>query len=176
MINHKTVLTVAHCIRDKTFNHEFEFNKTILLPIIWNKFYSSIESTISVYIGLHSIHEIFPSRRVFVRKIIKHPNNCNLIHDIAIIQLDELITKNNKVGFACLPPTQNSQYPAENIFSAVIGWGKQDENQTANPSKVLNNVGIDILAPQFNCGRMASSICKKFYMNFLLITIVFIQL
>jgi hypothetical protein len=133
------------------------------LPIIWNKFYSNIESTISVYIGVHNVHEISASRNIFVRKVIKYQKNCNLIHDIAIIQLNELLTLQNKVGFACLPPTNDAQYPGDNIFSAVIGWGKIDGNQYGNTSSVLNNVGINIFPSQYDCGKRPFNMCNSFY-------------
>ncbi len=52
LINRFTVLTASHCILDKYFLHNYK-NRTYLINITSNSFYPSLESMVSVFIGIN---------------------------------------------------------------------------------------------------------------------------
>jgi Trypsin len=60
LVNHKHVLTAAHCIPSKV---RYQRNRTSVIdvPVVANSFYPSYESMIKVYLGVHN--------RTFVTKI-----------------------------------------------------------------------------------------------------------
>ncbi len=71
LINPKTILTAAHCIHDHSFEYEDESNKTHTLLIKWNEWYSDLESTFSVYVGVHDISQLNQAKKMRVKKINK---------------------------------------------------------------------------------------------------------
>jgi hypothetical protein len=128
---------------------------------VWNSAYRNIESTLSVYLGIHNIRGTSESRKVTIKKVIIHPHYCHsdFANDIAVIQLDEFVSSSKHVGFSCLPPLNNAVYPGELNESVVVGWGIQNVKDSGSNSNVLNNVVIKIMKQKGGCIGLPSHIC-----------------
>ena len=110
---------------------------------------------------MHNIRGTSTSRQISVSKFIKHPSYCegDYSHDIALIQIEELLKQNNKVGFSCLPPINDAKYPNERNESVVIGWGKENEIEDNKLSNFLKNVVIKIPKQTDGCENKPFYIC-----------------
>lgn len=110
--------------------------------------YPNAESTLSVYLGIHNVKGTSKSRKLTVKKIIKHASYCwqthAIEHDIAIIKINEAVKINKNIGFSCLPPINDETYPTTHKNIYVIGWGKTNETQLFS-SNELNEVELSIL-------------------------------
>jgi hypothetical protein len=71
LINHKTVLSAAHCINDKNFEYKDENDEYWLLNMQWNEWYPNLESTLSVYLGIHDSKNLESSTKARIRKVYK---------------------------------------------------------------------------------------------------------
>ena len=67
LINHKTVLTASHCIQDRSFIHRFN-RRSQLLPFRWNQWFPNLESTFTIYVGMHDIRFLRFSQKARKRK------------------------------------------------------------------------------------------------------------
>ncbi|CAF0841565.1 unnamed protein product [Adineta ricciae] len=140
LINHQTV---AHCL--KTAGDTFNY-RSFVFPIVWNKYYSNIESTIEVSVGLHDRRKKPGRRTIKVQEVIIHPSYSqqNLFNDIAIVKLEEYIQPSVNVQFVCLPYLLSNI----NVSGIVVGFG--DTVPGANQgSLTLKQVNLTIYPNDF---------------------------
>ncbi|CAF1100751.1 unnamed protein product, partial [Brachionus calyciflorus] len=127
ILNHRTILTAAHCIHDKNFEYEDTNGNTYTLTMQWNNWYGNLESTFEVYVGAHDLKNLNQTKKYRVKKVNKHENfdEYTLQNDVATLQLDENI---DNIQFACLPYNETYNYPEVNRDSFIVGWGKISES------------------------------------------------
>jgi secreted trypsin-like serine protease len=155
VINHRHVITAAHCIPIK-----IEY-KGLSIPVVANGFFRTYESMIKVYLAVYNrtlISKTTTQNAFTVQKLIKHENYdaMKLLNDIAILRLDETIVFNNEIQPCCLPENKNNNFPSNNTESIVIGWG-QTEN--GNSSAYLKNAKIQIF-DSYKCSNVSLGIKK----------------
>uniref|UniRef100_A0A182JBC3 Phenoloxidase-activating factor 2 n=1 Tax=Anopheles atroparvus TaxID=41427 RepID=A0A182JBC3_ANOAO len=127
LIHSKVVITIAHCIENRT------------------------SSDLMVRLGewdLEHMVEIYPPQDRAVQASITHPEFYSdlLLNDIAILFLDEHVDFTEVVGTACLPP-QNANFDHKRcLFS---GWG---EDESGRNSSVLKRTKLPIV-PNGHCQR-----------------------
>ncbi|CAF0776402.1 unnamed protein product [Rotaria sp. Silwood1] len=153
LINHKTILTAAHCL--KTAGDTFDY-KAFAVSIVWNKYYSNIES-VEVSVGLHDRRKATERHIVKVLQVILHPsyNDRYLLNDIAILKLKDYLRPSSKIQFACLPYLLSEV----NMTGIVVGFG--DTFPGANQgSSILKQVNLTIYPNDF-CTNVSPSTKKN---------------
>lgn len=147
LINHKTILTAAHCVY-REFTQDFE-GKTYTIPIEPNEYFKTWEEMFVVYLGAHDIENNSPEINSTVSKIIIHPNfgnyQVNQLNDICILILSNPIEYTRHIKPACLPYSVDFNFPQPNTYSYAVGWGKLSEEGPA--SNTLQNVKLTIYEP-----------------------------
>ena len=164
LIDRQTVLTASHCVSNKTsFTYK---GKTYSLNIEPNEMYPNIESTISVYLGVHdkSLVEFgeieYPTikRGVLKRKPHEMYDPYFTLNDIALLVLDKEVELNEHIQIACLPPDSFS-YPGTNITEAyAVGWGLIDSS--GKMPDLLRNVKLTIYKSS-DCHAVAVDVEKN---------------
>ncbi|CAF1039748.1 unnamed protein product [Adineta steineri] len=110
LIHEKYVLTAAHCAYDMMDG--------------------SLISNYFVVVGAHYINDTNPIRfKIKSVRLHKQYDDDLYSYDIALLELSHKVDlTNSNVGLICLPSTNNSLYPYEQMNSIVIGWGRLAEN------------------------------------------------
>ncbi|ETE65151.1 Transmembrane protease serine 12, partial [Ophiophagus hannah] len=128
LINHNSVLTAAHCIKEWT------------VPSFWR-----------AVVGLHHItrHHVH-TRRSRIRAIIMHPgfNKITYENDIVLFKLMESIQFNQYIQPICIPDVPvalNDEMPC-----FITGWGQTTEKERARD--VLQEAQVNII-PISTCNR-----------------------
>ncbi len=127
LINQRHLLTAAHCIHDRFFEHaDAETGTVYMLRMEWNEWFDSLESTIDAYVGVYDLKKLGGYRRLKAKKVLKHElfDETTLRNDLAIIQLKEHVEPSSRVQYACLPHSQSSDYPLPDKEAFIIGWGR----------------------------------------------------
>ncbi|KAL7011008.1 hypothetical protein ACKWTF_014045 [Chironomus riparius] len=124
VVSKTTVVTAAHCFIGKHQSHQLR------------------AANILVYIGVHNLSHIGEIGRltIAIRKIIIHPGwnpNSGSFHaDIAILELDEILTFTNYIQPICLMhPGSDMERITEGI---VAGFGKSEFNDVESVARVIN--------------------------------------
>ncbi len=181
LINHKHVLTAAHCIPTR-IEHRRNAGYTIEVPVITNSVYPTYESMLKVYLGVYNKSSILKSTlnneysvekliKVFIKinyvvfffnrdvYFLKHENyNARtLFNDIAILKLSRIVELNDKIQVACLPELNTKSYPLPLNEAWIIGWG---QTEFGGPSNNLKNAKIKIYA-QDQCSNVSFSLPKS---------------
>ncbi|CAF1367314.1 unnamed protein product [Adineta steineri] len=154
LINHRTILTAAHCV--KKAGDTFDY-RTFVFPIVWNQYYSNIESTLEVSVSLHDRRQEVERRIVKVLQVIVHPsyNKRHLLNDIAILKLEDYLQPSATIQFACLPHSLLEV----NTTGMVVGFG--DTYPGANQgSLILKQVNLTIYPNDF-CTNVSPSTIKN---------------
>jgi secreted trypsin-like serine protease len=129
-------------------------------------FYSSLESTLNVFAGIHNLTFEYigstpplPGIRFNVSKTIIHPNfdENTFENDIALLILKENVTKNEFINYACLPKEKSNEFPSVNESSWIVGWGHLNEYE--DEPEELQNVKVKILPNEY-CSRVAKDTPK----------------
>ncbi|CAF0863992.1 unnamed protein product [Brachionus calyciflorus] len=156
LINRKTVLTTASCIK-KTFTAIVK-NQTRTIPVELNSYHANIESMYSVFVGVYNqisyMINIGQAKHVHVEKIIKHEQYDENTddNDIAIIRLKERLELNEMVQLSCLPNKNENidSYPNRHQLAWGAGWGssfsggKGGSGQSYFGSRPLKSYRLDI--------------------------------
>ncbi|CAF3069154.1 unnamed protein product [Rotaria socialis] len=154
LINHKTILTAAHCL--KKTGDKFDYT-TFAVPILSNEYYPTIESTLEVSIGLYDRRKTTQRRIAKVLQVILHPyyNERHLLNDIAILKLEDYLRPSPTIQFACLP------YLLSEINTTGIAVGFGDTVPGANQgSSVLKQTHLTIYPNEF-CNHVSPSTKKN---------------
>lgn len=162
------ILRAAHCIN--TYIDIENDNGTIdYIDIKPNIFYSSLESTLNVFAGIHNLTFEYegstpplPGIRFNVSKAIIHPNfdENTFENDIALLVLKENVTTNEYIKLACLPKEKSSEFPRVDTPSWIVGWGHLNED--GDESEELQNVRVKILPNEY-CSQVAKETAKFWY-------------
>ncbi|CAF0932506.1 unnamed protein product [Brachionus calyciflorus] len=139
LINRDTIVTAAHCYLS-TINRS-DGSKIRVIP---NKYFQTIESMYTVYLGLHDVRN--RQFQFSVNSFTQHPNyRGGTENDIAIIRLRSTVTYNSLIQPGCLPYGKASVYPTTfNIDSWAAGWGTLSfKGPLAN---TLQNVRLTIVS------------------------------
>ncbi|XP_035897152.1 phenoloxidase-activating factor 2-like isoform X1 [Anopheles stephensi] len=128
LVHSKVVITIAHCIENRTSNE------------------------LRVRLGewdLEHMVEIYPPQDRAVIASVTHPQFYSelLLNDIAILFLDEHVDFTEVVGIACLPP-QNANFDHKRCL--FTGWG---EDERGRNSSVLKRTKLPIV-PNGHCQRV----------------------
>ncbi|CAF1574303.1 unnamed protein product, partial [Adineta steineri] len=126
LIHEKYVLTAAHCAYDMMDG--------------------SLISNYFIVVGTHYINDTNPIRfKIKSVRLHKQYDDDLYSYDIALLELSHKVDLTNaNVGLICLPSTNNSLYPYEQMNSIVIGWGRLAENGPA--SYELQQVQLPIIS------------------------------
>ncbi|RNA36627.1 serine protease easter [Brachionus plicatilis] len=128
LINRKTALTAAHCIKKSSQFYDYLYSKYFTLNISFNNFHPNLESIYSAYFGTHQfvdyyvdlphvqmgdIHDIYVvGVFIFELKNSYHPG-----YDEKTFQND--IALNRYIQVACLP---EKTHPEESLLSKIFGY------------------------------------------------------
>jgi hypothetical protein len=72
IINQKTLITAAHCIHDKYFEHmDPDTNVIYMLRMEWNDWFDSLEATIDAYVGVYDVKKLNVTPKFRARRVVK---------------------------------------------------------------------------------------------------------
>lgn len=145
LINRNVVLTAAHCVATE-FEYITETGDSVLMKIVPNTFHPTIESTLTVYAGIHNLTFLkssfdppSPGQRLRIIKIITHPlyNDSTSINDIALFILDRSAVIDSSTGIGCLPQELSTDLPSIDQPAWAAGWGTLESEGMA-PDELYN--------------------------------------
>ncbi|CAF1059911.1 unnamed protein product [Brachionus calyciflorus] len=127
LINRKTALTAAHCIRTEYSYFDWYYYKYFVINVTFNNFHPNFESIYSLYFGINKFVNYYvdlPHVQLGdVKDIIIHPeyNKVTYENDIAIVTFLNEINLDRYTQIACLPTKEKSNnYPEKNHNKAFI--------------------------------------------------------
>ncbi|RNA04044.1 Transmembrane protease serine [Brachionus plicatilis] len=165
LINRRTALTAAHCIKKNFQLFSWFYNKEYTVNVTFNNFHPNLESIYSAYFGTHQfvyyfvdlphaqmgdIHDIY---------IGGHPDydEKTFQNDIAVIKFIDEIKLDRYIQVACLPEKTN---PEKSLLSKLFGYvaGFSSAGSSFN-SWVQQNIKLDL----YNSSMCESVISDKMY-------------
>ncbi|RNA04047.1 serine protease easter, partial [Brachionus plicatilis] len=150
LINRKTALTAAHCIKKNFQVYIWFYRKEYTVNVTFNNFHPNLQSIYSAYFGTHrfvtfsndfphvqmgAIHDIY---------IVRHPDydEKTFQNDIAVIKFIDEIKLDRYIQVACLPEKTN---PEKSLLSKLFGYvaGFSSAGSSFN-SWVQQNIKLDL--------------------------------
>ncbi|XP_069875780.1 serine protease 41-like [Dipodomys merriami] len=125
LLNHRWVLTAAHCLRRSPDPHTWtvQFGELTSRPSLWN---------LKAY-----------SNRYKVKKIIMNPHANRKLHDIALVKLASPVPYNQHIQPVCILSSTSMFQHRPDCW--VTGWGWLQENQKLQPPYHLREAQVTIL-------------------------------
>ncbi|CAF0920088.1 unnamed protein product [Brachionus calyciflorus] len=126
LINRKTALTAAHCIKTEFIESSWTSQTNVLINVTYNNFNPNLESIYSFFFGMNKFvyynYDLPHVQMGDVKDIIIHPNfnKETYENDIAIIKFVNEIELNRYTQIACLPKVQDQINPNKNHNKGYI--------------------------------------------------------
>ncbi|RNA00585.1 Transmembrane protease serine, partial [Brachionus plicatilis] len=125
LINRRTALTAAHCIKKNFQLFSWFYNKEYTVNVSFNNFHPNLESIYSAYFGTHQFVNYFvdlPHAQMGdIHDIYIHPgyDEKTFQNDIAVIKFINEIELNRYIQVACLP---EKTHPEKSLLSKLFGY------------------------------------------------------
>ncbi|RMZ94907.1 Transmembrane protease serine, partial [Brachionus plicatilis] len=148
LINRRTALTAAHCIKQNFQAYDWNYDLYFTVNITFNNFHPNYESIYSMFFGTHNFiyygMDLPHVQMGDIHDIYIHPDfdNTTYENDIAVIKFVNEIELNRYVQVACLPEKVSTEDSfLSKIYGYVAGFSSSGNSFT---TWVQHNIRLDL--------------------------------